>query len=63
MRRDNEVNFNWGTGAPALNIAPNTYSVRWTGYIIPRYTQACTFATKCDDGVRLWINNAQIINR
>lgn len=61
-RTDANVNFNWGTGSPDPTIAAETFSVRWTGFVTPRFSQAHTFITSSDDGVRLWINDVQIIN-
>lgn len=61
-RTDATVNFNWGTGSPASNISPNTFSIRWTGQVQPEYSQTYTFYTTSDDGVRLWVNDQQIIN-
>lgn len=61
-RIDSTVNFNWGTNAPISGIDNDTFSVRWTGYIIPQYSEQYTFTTNSDDGVRLWINHQQIIN-
>ncbi len=52
-RTDVSVNFNWGTGAPATGIGPNTFSVRWLGQVMPQYSQTYTFYTTSDDGVRL----------
>lgn len=61
-RIDPRINFDWGRNAPGNGIAPNTFSVRWTGRIIPAYTEMYTFYTVADDGVRLWVNGQQIIN-
>jgi len=61
-RVDPTINFNWGSGSPASNIASNTFSVRWTGKIVPRYTETYTFFTTSDDGVRVWVNGQLIIN-
>ncbi|WP_052754354.1 PA14 domain-containing protein [Calothrix sp. 336/3] len=63
IRTDATVNFDWGTGSPAANIGADTFSVRWTGQIQPRYSETYTFYTTTDDGVRLFINNQQVINR
>lgn len=62
-RIDSNINFNWGTGAPASNMGSNTFTVRWTGYIVPQYSQTYKFYARVDDGVRLWVNNVRIINR
>ncbi len=61
-RTDATVNFSWGTMAPHSSIKGDTYSVRWTGQVMPLYTQTYTFYTKSDDGVRLWVNGVQLID-
>jgi hypothetical protein len=61
-RNDSTVNFNWGTGSPDFSVGSDTFSVRWTGRVQPLYSQTYTFYTTSDDGIRLWINNQQIIN-
>src|SRR4029077_1138784 len=61
-RVDPTVNFNWGTGSPDPSIGPDTFSVRWTGQALPQVTEAYTFYTTSDDGIRLWVNGQQIIN-
>jgi hypothetical protein len=59
-RTDAAVNFNWGTGSPAKKISRDTFAVRWTGQVEPRYSEAYTFTVYADDGVRLWINGELI---
>jgi hypothetical protein len=61
-RIDGTVDFNWGTGSPDPAIAPNTFSVRWTGQVQPTTSGTYTFFTQTDDGVRLWVNGTQLIN-
>lgn len=61
-RVDPIIDFNWGQGSPDPSIAVDTYSVRWTGQVQPRYSQTYTFHATTDDGVRLWVNGVQIIN-
>ncbi|HYF48717.1 MAG TPA: PKD domain-containing protein [Planctomycetota bacterium] len=61
-RIDPKVDFNWGGGSPATSIGADTFSVRWTGQIMPRYTETYRFYTVSDDGVRLWINNQLVVN-
>ena len=62
-RIDPVVNLNWGKAAPIAGIAGDTFSVRWTGFVQPQFTETYTFRTVTDDGVRLWVNGVQIINR
>ncbi len=61
-RIDPAINFIWTTSAPALSLPANNFSVRWTGYVIPKYSQQYTFYTQSDDGVRLWVNGIRIVN-
>lgn len=56
-RVDPTIEFHWGTGAPIAGMGVDTFSVRWTGYVVPRFSQTYTFYTTTDDGVRLWVNN------
>ncbi len=60
-RTDPMVNFNWG-GAPDPGIGADTFSVRWIGRVQPRFTETYTFYTVSDDGVRLRVNNQQLID-
>ncbi len=61
-RIDPRVSFDWGSGAPAPGVDADTFSVRWTGSVIPRSTGRYTFYTQCDDGVRLWIDGVKIVD-
>jgi hypothetical protein len=61
-RTDATVDFNWGTGAPATGIGVDRFSARWTGHVLPKYTELYTFHTITDDGVRLWINGQLLID-
>jgi endo-1,4-beta-xylanase len=61
VRQDASVEFNWSTGSPAAGVASDTFSVRWTGQVMPQYSQTYTFRVSADDGARLWVNNVAII--
>jgi hypothetical protein len=64
-RLDDRVNFDWGTSSPAGTAVSDgdTFSVRWTGAIQPRYTDRYTFYLSRDNGARLWINGALVIDQ
>lgn len=62
-RVDDNVNFSWGEAAPAANITPNAFAVRWSGKITPTATGVYTFYTQSNDGVKLSINNDIVINK
>lgn len=55
-RVDSTVNFDWGSGAPDPAIDPETFSVRWVGKVIPRFTEDYIFHAAMDDGARLWLD-------
>jgi hypothetical protein len=59
-RTDARVDFNWGTGAPPtssrqIKMAADTFTVRWTGQVQPRYTDNYVFRFVPDDSVGIWI--------
>ncbi|MDP1698131.1 MAG: PA14 domain-containing protein [Xanthomonadaceae bacterium] len=61
-RIDPTVNFDWGSGAPAPGIGGDDFAVRWDGMVEAPQTGAYIFSTQSDDGVRLWINGALVID-
>lgn len=63
QRVDSSINFNWAEQSPAVGIANDRYSARWTGKILPRYSGDYTFYIKSDNGRRVWINNELIIDK
>ena len=62
-RIDPDVQFNWGDGAPDPALPVNDFAVRWTGTLLVPATGLYTFSTRTDDGVRLWVNDALLINK
>ena len=61
-RIDPTVDFFWST-IPEPSMPADNFTVRWTGQILPQYSQKYYFVTRSDDGVRLWVNNQQILVR
>ena len=62
-RSDPTINFNFGSGTPSSLIAKNTpFSIRWTGQIRPAKTGLYTFASRSDDGIRVWVNGQLVID-
>jgi len=62
-RIDPTIDFVWGTGSPAAGIGADTFSARWTGEIVPQFSETYTFYTVSDDGVRLWVNGQLLIDQ
>lgn len=62
-RYDNVIDFNWGEGSPAPGVVNNDeFSVRWqkTVHLQPGTYR---FTASTDNGVRVKVNNRQIINQ
>ncbi len=63
LRSEANIDFNWGTGSPAPNVVnSDNFSARWTrsvNFSAGRYR----FTTHTDDGVRLWVNGALVIDQ
>lgn len=46
---------------PMLNPTA-AFSARWTGQILPRFSEEYTFTPQMDDGVRLWVDGRLIVD-
>jgi hypothetical protein len=64
-RRDVRIDFDWQNRAPGGSTSPDyrrvgadNFSVRWTGQLVPRFSETYTFQTTSDDGVRLFVKPA-----
>ncbi len=58
---DAQVDFDWST-TPPPGMPHDHYSVRWTGYVEAGQGGEYTFLATADDGVRLWIDDKQVVN-
>jgi uncharacterized protein (DUF1800 family) len=47
----------------AATIGFDNFSVRWTGQILPQYSETYYIDGRVDDGVRIWVNNQLVVNR
>jgi hypothetical protein len=61
-RVDPVINFGWGEGSPGEGINADYFTARWTGYLVPRFTETYTFTIPKDDGTRLTINGKLLID-
>ncbi|HEX6184770.1 MAG TPA: PA14 domain-containing protein [Pyrinomonadaceae bacterium] len=61
-RTDATVNFDWGFGSPDPSVPADNFSVRWTGALLPRFTETYTFYVTSSDGVRLWIDGQPVVD-
>jgi hypothetical protein len=61
-RVDPTVDFDWGSASPDPRLPTDNFSVSWTGQLLAPSTDDYTFRTTSDDGVRLWIDGALVID-
>jgi outer membrane protein OmpA-like peptidoglycan-associated protein len=61
-RRDATINFNWGQQPPAPGLPAESFSVRWTGWLVPPASGKYIFHVTVDDGIRLRLNDRLIMN-
>ena len=62
VRTDSRIDFDFGAGPPSANLGADQFAVRWSGQVLADRTEAYTFYTQTDDGVRLWVNGVQLVN-
>ena len=63
-RLDPAIDFSWGDpGGPGAPIGVDQFSARWTADLEIAVGDTYTFITSTDDGVRLWLNDEQIVNQ
>ena len=62
-RTDPRVDFSWAAGEPDPAVGIDSFSCRWTGEVEAAFTETYTFYARADDGVRLWVDGVQLVNR
>lgn len=61
VRRDASVNFDWGYGSPTPAVTADSFSVRWRGFVQPRFTGDHRFQTTSDSRIRLKVDGRLLI--
>jgi beta-glucosidase len=62
VRTDKRIHFDWGEGSFAPDQPADHFSIRWTGYFVPKTTGDYKFFTSADDGVRLYVGDQLAID-
>jgi beta-glucosidase len=63
VKVDSTINFQWEERPPAPQIHPDTFSIRWTGRLIPPRSGNYRLSVSSDDGVRLYIDGKLLVDR
>ena len=61
-RIDPQVDFYWDTHSPSSELPPDSFSVRWEGWLIPEEDFSGWIGLSSDDGSRLWLEEKLIID-
>ncbi|MAS54336.1 PA14 domain-containing protein [Nocardioides sp.] len=63
MRCEADVNYNYGSGAPAdTNLPSNNFSASWTRSVSVPDGKALQVTATADDGVRVYVDGVRVIN-
>jgi uncharacterized protein (DUF1800 family) len=60
-RTDATVEFTW-SGSPGTGVNSDRFSTRWTGEVLPEFSQIYTFFFTADDAARVWVNGKLLVN-
>jgi outer membrane protein assembly factor BamB len=63
IRTDPMINFMWGAEHAITESGKDYISVRWTGYVLPTFSEVYDFSITVNDGVRLWVDDYLIIDQ
>lgn len=61
IRVDPELSHHW-PGSPGTGVGPDSFSVRWTGYLKPDRSFSGWIGISSDDGMRVWIDDRLAID-
>jgi uncharacterized protein YraI len=61
VRDDSAISFDWGTGSPGSGVSADNFSARWTRSV-SFSSGTYRFYVRADDGARLWVDAALVID-
>jgi alpha-L-fucosidase len=61
-RVDPTVDFDWVRNSPGEPIREDDFTVTWTGYLEPCYSENYTLEAQADDGARVWIDGELVVD-
>lgn len=61
VRRDPQIDFNWGTGSPGPGVPADNFKVTWNGWLtVPYGATNWTFGASHDDNVKIRIKDTVV---
>ena len=61
-RLDPRIDFAWGTGALIAGVTGRPAAVRWTGQLLPRYSETYTVTVAANSNARLWLGGYLVVD-
>jgi outer membrane protein OmpA-like peptidoglycan-associated protein len=61
-QRDARLDFDWHERSPVPGVPATSFSVRWTGWLVPPVTGHYILHLTVDDGVRLWLGQRLLLD-
>lgn len=58
QRVDRSIDFNWWEDSPARGVRPDSFSVRWSGVLVPPTSGRYTLGVRAFGGARLWLDDS-----
>ncbi len=72
-RVDATIDYDWptatgsatvqGEGSPAVGVNVDYFACRWTGEVLPEFSQIYTFSVEHNRATRLWVNGQLLVNK
>lgn len=62
LRKDAQIDFDWGPGRPAAGLPADRFSARWTGALDLTFAGDYIFDLEADDGARLWVDDRLVLD-
>lgn len=57
-----DLQINWGVHAAVNGLPPDNFSIRWTGFFIPKSDGYHRFVGYRDNGLRIWLNDTLMVD-
>ena len=62
VRTEKQINFNYKSGRPDLDLPAGVFTASWTGAIVPSTSGTYTFYTNSNSGTRVIINGTTVLD-
>ncbi|GAF03168.1 glycoside hydrolase family 3 C-terminal domain-containing protein [Saccharicrinis fermentans] len=59
---NHNIDFKWWNNSPDKTINPDTFSVRWSGVLVPELTGKYAIGTESFPKVKLWVNGELLVD-